>query len=147
MTGLAKISDSAYRLYCLYVLLHGENQYSSISAVLSMSLNCFSLFRLTKNQNVCMENYQFKHIKGYFEYGSLCSWMTFSYSCVLFSNWNWLVCSSSVLNVMCIWGWKRLSFPSKPVCGMTLQNTVSTKVFVALKFLSRPLCLDKKIAN
>lgn len=24
---------------------------------------------------------------------------------------------------------------------------VSTKVFVAFKFLSRPLCLDKKIAN
>lgn len=33
------------------------------------------------------------------------------------------------------------------MCGMTLQNMVSTKVFVALRFLLRPLCLDKKIAN
>lgn len=39
---------------------------------------------------------------------------------------------------------ERLSVPSKPVCGMTLQNTVSNKVSVALKFLSRPLCFDKK---
>lgn len=48
---------------------------------------------------------------------------------------------------MCIWGCERLSVPSKPVYGMILQNTVSTKVSVALMFLSRPLCLDKKIAN
>lgn len=73
--------------------------------------------------------------------------MIFSYPCALFSNCSWLVCSSSVLNVMCIWGCERLSVPSKPVCGMTLQNMVSTKVFVALRFLLRPLCLDKKIAN
>lgn len=85
-----------------------------------------------------------KHIKGYSGSGPLCDWMAFSYSYVLFSNWNWLVCSSSVLNVACTWGCERLSVPSKPVCGMTLQNTLPAKGSVASKFLWRPLCLDFK---
>lgn len=73
----------------------------------------------------------------------LCSWMTFSYSRVLFSNWNWLVCSSSALNVMRIWGCEKLSVSSKLVCGMAWQNTliyqspccseVSFKAFVIQK--------------
>lgn len=103
----------------------------------------FSQFSLTKNQYVYMENDQFKHVKLYSESGLLCSWMTFSYSRVLFSNWNWLVCSSSVVSVMRIWGCERLSVSSKPVCGMAWQNTlicqslccpeVSFKAFVIKK--------------
>lgn len=48
---------------------------------------------------------------------------------------------------MRIWGCERFSVPSKPVCGMTLQNIVSIEVFIALKFRSRPLFGFKKIAN
>lgn len=143
VAGLAKISDILYRLYCLYVLFHRENKTSTQACQLCWVCPSiiFSQFSLTKNQNVYKDNYNFKHVKGYSESGPLCSWMTFLYYSVLFSNWSWLVCSSSVLNVMCS---ERLSVPSKPVCGMTLQNTVSNKVSVALKFLSRPLCFDKK---
>lgn len=105
----------------------------------------FSQFSLTKNQNIYMENGQFKHMKLYSESGLLCSWMTFSYSCVLFSNWNWLVCSSSVLNVMRIWGWE--AFCLLETCvewpGRIL---LSAEVFVALKFLSK-LSWLKKIMN
>lgn len=37
--------------------------------------------------------------------------MMISWSCVLFSNWNWLVCSSSILNVYTIWAVRGFLFP------------------------------------
>lgn len=81
--------------------------------------------------------------KGYSESRPLCSWDgIFILLCAFLSTWNWLVCSSSVLNVTCIWGCERLLVPSKHVCGMTLQNTLPAKGFLALKFHWRPFCLD-----
>lgn len=37
--------------------------------------------------------------------------MMISCPCVIFSNWNWLVCSSSILNVYTIWAVRGFLFP------------------------------------